>query len=134
MTPAAQQPQREYIINEMLLKRMTAIMYQDCEPDTDIVDSLIAEVHSRQHPPAPETISKELALELCVEQCQIAARAATLATLEDVWKECNQIKRYEHTDSDDMEYTRGQRIIELCGATDSIHSVLMKLWKQEQHP
>jgi len=43
------EPSKEYIINDLLIKRITTVMYQDCEPDTDFIDSLIEEIHARPY-------------------------------------------------------------------------------------
>jgi len=60
-----------------------------------------------------------------------AARAATLTenkrVLDEAWSKFNGIVRYEHTDSNDREYCGGERIVALCGATDSIYSVIESL-------
>ena len=47
--------------------------------------------------------------------------------LDDVWKKCNKIERYEHTDNADREYSGGERIIPLNGLNNSLNSVLEEL-------
>jgi hypothetical protein len=47
--------------------------------------------------------------------------------LDKVWNKCNEIERYEHTDTTDREYCGGERILPLNGLTNSLYSVLADL-------
>ena len=127
MTPA-QQPQREYIIDEEYIQKLDewldehgidelqrmqirtrlkfvpniATGWSIHQDDFDRLAKLVVNcdtpeatklrawgnnIRTRPHTPAPDTISKELALELCMDGRKEAARTATLATLDAIDEE-----------------------------------------------
>jgi hypothetical protein len=74
MTPQPQQPTEYIITMSRIIKARNMLMY-DGYKNADVLDRMVNLLRSRPAP-SPETITKELALELCMDARKDAAAQA----------------------------------------------------------